>query len=817
MGNVCDGESRQSQPEIELAPRVAQPQGEPIHAQPVLDIEAASEASRHDSSGIPLQTDTAHHDPTTIPSQQEPRRPCRFYAKGYCKSGDTCTLLHGKPEEDDGEERSKENKKGRDSIRELGGAWVRFGPGAAATEIILPSDFSAVRISNLPTGFSTQLIEDMLWRAGLNRSRCDIYVSSTKKDTAMVRVWSPSFPKKAWGYLGTRNPDLEVVPIPVPFPVGSNLRRVDCREVQFTWYRPSREVNLIFSTREAALRLHRQVPTGFTVHGYRVIAHPPALGDDLVTWVVRLTGLPEIVRDQDVIQIIPKRHWPFQNQIRYLVYTNDTETESTFVRSMLDEYGPLERWEVSEISEGGQIKGQAVFFEESHARNAATSLDGKRLPFSKSRRLSTTLVTVVKFDVLPRVYEVVQDQINAHKRSWEDQNIDFAAIPPRGSYVTLQLKGCDRESMAKAKHELELILAGEVMRQRGKNIWHSSFNNTGEAYETLKTIEKELGIAIVRDGWLSQFRVFGAEGRQALVAKTLNRLIKDISSPHVIRLDQLSEFCWAVGGGLEEIQSQLGQEKAAFDESSDSILIQGSEDDLAQAKLIMARGQARASGDSLKPKQYCQICFWVAEEPVMTSCNHSYCDHCFVGMCEAMATNPGEFCITCEGDAGKCRKVFELAEIRSLLLSETFDKILEESFTSFVQRHQDQFRYCPTPDCSQVYRATSRTEKEPPEFTCNNCLASICTACHAAHPALTCAEHQDHASGGLQALNKLKKKLGVQDCPRCQTSLEKIAGCDHIICEGCGTDICWVCMAAFDNGDACYQHLMTVHKGVDYD
>ncbi|EEU38658.1 uncharacterized protein NECHADRAFT_21495, partial [Fusarium vanettenii 77-13-4] len=682
------------------------------------------------------------------------RRPCRFYIKGYCKNGDTCTLLHEKPKEADGEEGSKENNKARDFIRELGGTWVRFGPGATATEIILPSDFSAVRISNLPTGYSTQLIEDMLWRAGLNISRCDIYVSNAKKGTAMVRIWSPSFPKEAWGYLGTRNPKLGVVPIPVPFPVGSNLRRVDCRQVQFTWYRPSREVNLIFGTREAALRLYQGVPAGLTVHGYRVTAHPPALGDDLVTWVVRLTGLPESVRDQDVIQIIPKRYWPFQNQIRYLVYTDDTETESTFVRSMLDEYGPLERWEVSEISEGGQIKGQAVFFEEFHARNAATALDGRRLPFSKSRRLSTTVVTVVKFDVLPRVYDVVQGQIDAHKRFWEDQNIEFDVLPPRGSFSILQLKGSDRESMAKAKNELELVLAGEVMRQHGKNIWHPSFNNRGEAYETLKTIEEELGIAIVRDGWLSQFRVFGAGGRQALVAKALDRLIKDTSPPH-----------------------------------------------------------ARASGDSLKPKQYCQICFWVAEEPVMTSCNHAYCDHCFVGMCEAMATNPGEFCITCEGDAGKCRKVFELAEICSLLPSETFDSILEESFTSFVQRHQDQFRYCPTPDCSQVYRAASQTEQEPPAFTCNSCLASICTACHAAHPALTCSEHRNHASGGLQALNKLKKQLGVQDCPRCQTSLEKIAGCDHIICQGCRTHICWVCMAAFDNGDACYQHLMTVHKG----
>ncbi|WAO92145.1 Hypothetical protein NCS54_00963900 [Fusarium falciforme] len=573
----------------------------------------------------------------------------------------------------------------------------------------------------------------------------------------------------------------------------------------------------MFGTRQAALRLHQGFPAGLTVHGWQVTVHPPAPGDNPGTWVIKLTGLPESVRDQDVIQIIPKRYRPFQIQIQYLVYTDDKETESTFVRSMLDEFGPLEQWEVPEISEGGQIKGQAVFFEESHARNAATALDGKRLPFSKSRRLSTAVVTVVRFDVLSRVYNVVQGHINAYKRSWGDQNVDFATFPPRGSYLTLQLKGNDRESMAKAKHELELILSGEVMRQGGKNIWHPSFNNGGDAYESLKTIEEELGVVIIRDGWLSQFRVFGAEGRQTLAEKALNRVIKGMVSPYLIRLNQESELRWAVEGGLEEIKSQLGQDKAVFDESSRSILIQGSENDFAKAKLIMARGQAGTSRDPLKRKQYCQICFWEAEEPVMTSCNHVYCGNCLIEMCEAIARNASEFCIVCEGDSGNCRRVLELSEICSLLPSKTFDNILEKSFTSFVQSHQQQFRYCPTPDCSQVYRAASQTEEQPTTFTCNRCLGFICTACHVAHPSLTCAEHQDHTSGGLQALNNLKKELGVQDCPRCETSLEKIAGCDHITCQACRTHICWVCMATFGDGDACYQHLMTVHKGGEYD
>lgn len=110
MGNVCNAESHQPQHEIELAPRVAQPQTEPDQARPAPDTDAVPEAPRHENSGIPLQTDTnrnIHHDPTTTTSMQEPREPCRSYAKGYCKHGERCTFLHMSPKEADVEKRSK--------------------------------------------------------------------------------------------------------------------------------------------------------------------------------------------------------------------------------------------------------------------------------------------------------------------------------------------------------------------------------------------------------------------------------------------------------------------------------------------------------------------------------------------------------------------------------------------------------------------------------------------------------------------------------------------------------------------------------------
>ncbi|RSL55211.1 hypothetical protein CEP54_009484 [Fusarium duplospermum] len=670
MGNICKGESRRSDPEIELAPRVAaQRQQAPANVRPVPEPNAAPEAS------LGTNNRRTQHDPT--PSTKQPRKQCRAYAKGYCEKGDTCTFLHKILKNVDKEERLKDDKRTLDSLREFRGAWVEFGPGATTFQVALPSDFSAIRIDNVPS-----------------------------------------------------------------------------------------------------------------------------------------------VRDQDIFGLVPKMYRPFQIQVQYLAYTNDADTESTFVRSMLDEFGPFEQWGVSGMSDGGEIKAQAVFLEESQARNAAAALDGKRLPFSKSRRLIAEVVTSVRFDVLYRVYVAVQDQIDARKRSWEEQNIQFTDFPPRDCSLTLHLKGSNRESMAKAKQELDLILSGDLIRHNGKNIWHPSFSDYREGDERLKTIEEEMGIVIIRDAWLSQFRVFGAEGRQEQVAEAFDRFIKNkISSSHSIPLGQENglDLRGDLQRGLQELKSKLGKNKVVFDESSRSIIVHGSENDFAKAKLILSGGQPGPSRDRLREEQDCQICLCEAEEPIMTSCNHVYCSHCFVDLCCAIAMQPGETGIACEGDEGECGHVFDFSEIRDLLPSETFETVLETSFTTFVQTHLEKLRYCPTPDCTQVYRVSSKTEKPPPTFTCNSCLACICTGCHAAHPSITCAEHRDHTSGGLQALNTLKKKLGIQDCPGCTTSLEKTAGCDHVTCQGCNSHLCWICMAKFNHGGSCYQHLMQVHRGGDFD
>jgi hypothetical protein len=39
----------------------------------------------------------------------------------------------------------------------------------------------------------------------------------------------------------------------------------------------------------------------------------------------------------------------------------------------------------------------------------------------------------------------------------------------------------------------------------------------------------------------------------------------------------------------------------------------------------------------------------------------------------------------------------------------------------------------------------------------------------------------------------------TKDCPKCQTSIEKNGGCNHMWCKQCKHEFCWVCLGKKKN------------------
>ncbi|KAK4033478.1 hypothetical protein C8A01DRAFT_19571 [Parachaetomium inaequale] len=609
-------------------------------------------------------------------------------------------------------------------------------------------------------------------------------------------------------------------------PRGSSLHRVDCRRVHCSWHRPTRTAWLNFGAENIARKVQERFSAGvYKVAGCNVNANAPT-GEgnrwNPLAWTVMLTDLAGTVTERDIYQAIPEFNKPRRVVMGKTACNVDNDTAAATVKSMLLEFGPLEWWEVSTIAKGKRIKAQARFFDESHAREAASSLDNKLLPFSKTARLTVRLMTSAKFKVSTRIYDALSERLGSQTPIWEGQHLHFVAYPPLRGYRVLKLESEDSRLLAQAKETVERIVAGEVVKKDGKDLWNPGLGRTGDEYKRLKQVERDYGVVIVRDRRKSQLRLFGPEGSCRQATEALETLIQDSSSwtatsdSHVIELN-VEEFQWACRGGFKGLTSQLGDNKTTFDITSTPkrILIGGSKADYTAALAIIASRQIGPATAVSDTQTDCPVCLTEAEEPTRTSCGHVYCAGCFSDLCQAEGSASTEFRISCVGGEGRCEKILALSELQDLLSSAAFEAILEASFASYIRRHPTNFRYCPTPDCGQIYRPAADSSMI---FTCTKCLIPTCTKCHSPHPGITCAEHKERTSGGYEALERVKKELGIKDCPKCRTAMEKIAGCNHMTCSGCGTHICWVCMAAFDTDGQCYDHLSKMHGGAfDYE
>lgn len=696
-------------------------------------------------------------------------------------------------------------------------------------KVNFPSDFSAVRISHLPQDTTASSVVELLVSLGFVVPEDCVRISAQADDThcsADVRVEDSQFAKRLCGLPAMkRHEGPRAVPINAPMPQTTNYRRVDSKKVYCSWHKPSKSAWLNFGNGDIASKVASKFSTGrYKVLNEKVQCKEPTRGAgnrNALAWTIILSDIPIPARKEHVTKDILAAWVPRHVELSPASYYADLPTANTLIKSLLLQAGPLELWEGSPEVTGKRFKAKARFMNDSDARQAVKSSHDKPLPFNNKGKLTVQLVHSARLKIPTRVYNAVEQEIAGHKQAWLSQHLLYMAYPPAQGLRVLKVEGEISKDVANAKATLEKIIDGEVAMNDGKATWAPSFAANGRAYQRMKSLERELGILIVRDKRKSQLRLLGPRPRCEEAQQVLIELAEaDLSSMFVIELDA-QQFSGAFMGGYRAVAAAIGDDKVMLDivSSPRRILVAGSEADFNVAKETL-KGREGVSG--AKPEagsiSDCAICWTEAENPVHTPCKHVYCAGCFEDLCFA-GVNSGP-CISCQGDAGRCGEVLPLTELQAHLSSAALEDILETAFTTHITRHRNDLQYCPTPDCGQMYRGAKppgqddgvAETSESPLFICPACLVAVCTACNVSHDGLTCADHRDHVSGGYKALQGAKKKLGIKDCPECGVMIEKSYGCNHMTCAACGAHICWECMKTFPTGNLVYGHMQREHE-----
>ncbi|OIW25777.1 hypothetical protein CONLIGDRAFT_621675 [Coniochaeta ligniaria NRRL 30616] len=767
-----------------------------------------------------------HPVDTTPQVDSRSKIPCRFHLRGGCSNSDKCPFSHDVPKEVPRTTvGTQDDSRPETWCRELRGALASFGDGAVVTKLSFPSDFSAVRISHLPRGTSTSSVVATLASLGfvVGQDRVRVLpVGDETHCTAHVRVEDPQFAKRLCDVLADRRNDgLRAVPINAPMPQTTNNRRVDSKKVYCSWHKPTRTAWLNFSNEGIAAKVGSRFTSGiYKVLDQRVQCDGPTRGNGVrnhLAWTFKLSDLPGPAKESDVTRSIPQVFLPRHVEMSQAPYDLDLPTANAMIESILLQAGQLELWEGSPEGTGKRYKAKAWFMNDADARQAVVMFNDGPLPFNKNGKLTVQLVHSAKLKISADVYDAAEQEIVAHEQEWKAQHLVYRAYPPAHGFRVLKIEGGLAKDVAAAKKTLERILDGEVVKNDDGAVWAPSFSANGRAYQQMKQLERDLGIVIVRDKRRSQLRLMGPALSRAVARAAIVELAKaDSSSIFTIELDaqQLSR---AFKGGFRAVAAAIGHDKVTFDIASSPkcIRVVGSEADFALAQEILeGRQPAPKTTPESTSTSDCAICWTEAEDPVHTPCKHVYCAGCFEDLCLAGVNADGR--VRCQGDAGRCVAVLPPGELQAHLASATLEDILEASFATYVARHLDDLRYCPTPDCGQMYRAAEPpggSVGSGPLFTCPACLAAVCRACNVAHDGMSCAEQRDKASGGHEALAAAKRKLGIRDCPKCGIGIEKSFGCNHMSCP-CGAHICWVCLKTFATGGPVYDHMQREHGGI---
>ncbi|KAI0202427.1 hypothetical protein F4808DRAFT_75399 [Astrocystis sublimbata] len=702
--------------------------------------------------------------------------------------------------------------------RTLSGALADFEAGASVAKVLFTSDLSAIQITGLPRNSTPASVTEFLRSKELDVSElhrvqvvCDLYT------IAKVEAKDPRFAEKALAKIGTRN-GVDAVNAALALVEtfasagSSSALRVDCKKVRCSWQKQTRTAWLNFWDYTTAKRISNGFNRGeYKVLGQLVEPSEPDHDPHRREWVVCLTDVPADATKPDI-----PHHAAQGIRISKPTYTTDAETCAVIVQSLFTAVGPLEWWEFTQDASGKRVLASGRFAKEDDAKEALRTLDNSQLPFNTEARLAVQLVYCARFKVSSLIYDVVSEQIKANISRWKAHCIHFTAYdqpsPPKW-YRTLKIEGESHKRLTEAKDTISAILAGMVARKGSSNLWHPALRGNGEIAAKLTQLQHQTGVMIQRNKAKSEIRLFGLLKKCEEVQTRLSDILK-IRRSEEFAIDLTAEkFLWARLEGYKKLTAELGPDSVSLDITSTPkrIIVTGTSSQHALA-LSIIDSQNEPGRDETASGQDCSVCWTEAENAITTQCDHAYCLDCFERMCLSSPTQDSEVKIRCVGNSGDCGTVLSLAELQEHLSLSAFEELLEKSFASYVRLRPDQLRHCPSADCDHVYRANEPTRV----LACNGCLKATCTACHAQHEPLTCADYQDVASGRREANEKLKKDLGIKDCPKCKTPLEKTDGCDHITCR-CGAHICWICLETFEDSDPCYEHMDDEHGSIGLD
>lgn len=456
----------------------------------------------------------------------------------------------------------------------------------------------------------------------------------------------------------------------------------------------------------------------------------------------------------------------------------------------------------------------AHFSNEKIAQVACSRLHGFCPLFTNKMRIFAHHIKSLRYNLPPAVYDVIAYDINLLRDyCMDDRGTSISVIDRRhGANTTapvlIKLVSQDMSALTKLKAGFDKLLRGEKVTDGGQVVWNDFFGSPA-GFDFFAELEKtHPKVRINRDPRRRTLALFGREPDRTRVREEILARARLLRAQRQRRYPVAGSLIGVfMSEDLFKLQTELGHDNVWFDLSNKELVVRGDEDAQKVAALAVRHVQQRRRGHSAPADAVCPVCFDEVSHPISLSCGHRWCRACLTGYMHASVDNK-TFPLKCLGDDAKCSHLIPLSLAEELLTPDEFDAVVRASFLAYVQSRPDEFHYCPTPDCPQVYRKTKRNTV----LQCPSCLVRICPLCDTEwHESGSC---QDRDPQDQFLFEQWKGRHDVKDCPSCKVPIERLAGCNHMTCVSCKTHICWACLATFTTSGEVYDHMRGIHGGI---
>ncbi|KAN0091463.1 hypothetical protein V8E55_005029 [Tylopilus felleus] len=219
-----------------------------------------------------------------------------------------------------------------------------------------------------------------------------------------------------------------------------------------------------------------------------------------------------------------------------------------------------------------------------------------------------------------------------------------------------------------------------------------------------------------------------------------------------------------------------------------------------------------------KPEPFvCPICYDDSQLAFSAlSCDHTFCTGCWNAYITSKIREEGEHAIRCMAEG--CGTIAPDPFVHAVLGDDTatWERFNELLVRYFVGSNPN-LKYCPYPSCTYTVSCPAAASKRAlttivPTVTCGANTTpqhKFCFGCpiDSDHRPVICGVAKmwlKKCRDDSETANWIKSN--TKECAKCQSTIEKNGGCNHMTCKKCKHEFCWVCMGPWsEHGTAWYS------------